>query len=95
MKFELKMMVGQTQAFCLEAIVPDSIVSHNSVKKVLVKSCLDLAEEQIKEARGLIGDMLIGNAPVVTHDFHVVRHGDKKNRHRDGRDRRDFREKGE
>ena len=79
MKFELKMTVGQMQAFCLEANVPDSIVSRNSVKKVLVNSCFDLAEEQIKVARGIIGGMLIGNAPVVTHNFHVVRHGDKKN----------------
>ena len=79
MKVELVMKVGRMRAFCLEAIVPNSIVHRNALKKALVNTCFDLAEEQIKEARGLIGDMLIGNAPVVTHDFHVVRHGDKKN----------------
>ena len=71
MTIALTMTVGKLRAFRLEAHFPDSIANKGKMATSTVNSCFDLAEEQIKEARDLIGSMPIGNAPVVTHNFHV------------------------
>ena len=77
MKITLQMMVGQLRAFRLEAHFPDSIANKGNMTTSKVNSCFDLAEEQIKEARELIGSMPIGHAPVVTHNFHVKKKGNQ------------------
>lgn len=71
MTVALTMKVGKLRAFRLEAHFPDSIANKGNMTTSNVNSCFDLAEEQIKEARGLIGSMPIGEAPVVTHNFHL------------------------
>lgn len=71
MTIALTMTIGKLRAFRLEAHLPDAIARKCDMTTSKVNSCFDLAEEQIKEARDLIGSMPIGNAPVVTHDFHV------------------------
>ena len=71
MTIALTMTVGKLRAFRLEARLPDSIAKQHDATSSTVNSCFDLAEEQIKEARDLIGSMPIGKAPVVAHDFYV------------------------
>ena len=77
MTIALTMTVGNLRAFRLEAHFPDSIANKGNMTTSKVNSCFDLAEEQIKEARDLIGSMPIGKAPVVTHNFHVKKKGGK------------------
>ena len=71
MTIALTMTVGKVRAFRLEANIPKAIANRGNITMSKVNSCFDLAEEQIKEARDLIGSMPIGKAPVVTHNFHV------------------------
>jgi len=71
MTIALTMTVGKLRAFRLEAHLPDSIARKCDMTTSTVDSCFNLAEEQIKEARNLIGSMPIGKAPVVTHNFHL------------------------
>ena len=77
MTIALTMTVGKLRAFRLEAHFPDSIANKGNMTTTKVNSCFDLAEEQIKEARELIGSMPIGHAPVVTHNFHVKKKGNQ------------------
>ena len=71
MTIALTMTVGKLRAFRLEAHFPHAIANTGNMTTSKVNSGFDLAEEQIKEARDLIGSMPIGKAPVVTHNFHV------------------------
>ena len=77
MTIALTMTVGKLRAFRLETHFPDSFANKGNMTTSKVNSCFDLAEEQIKEARDLIGSMPIGKAPVVTHNFHVKKKGGK------------------
>lgn len=79
MKIVLQMTIGGRRAFRSEAIVPNSIIDHKKMLAISVDTCCGLAEEQIKEIRELVGGMIIGRAPTVTHDFHLNGNNDKKN----------------
>ena len=79
MTIVLQMTVGGRRAFRSEAIVPNDIVDRKKMLATSVDACCDLAEEQIKEIRELVGEMIIGYAPTVTHDFHLNGSNEKKN----------------
>ena len=85
MLITLQMMVGDQRAFCLEARMPDSFVDKEAMASTRVNACFDLAEEQIKEAREFIGDMRIGCAPVIEHNFHVKKRGKKAGQRKEGK----------
>ena len=85
MLITLQMMVGDQRAFSLEARMPDSLVDKETMASIKVNDCFNLAEEQIKEARGFIGDMWIGCAPVIEHNFHVKKRGKKAGQRKEGK----------
>ena len=71
MKIVLQMTVGRRRAFRSVFNWPDQIGDLRGVSSTSVNKCCDVAEMMIREVRHYVGNMKLGQAPVMEYNVNA------------------------
>ena len=71
MKIVLQMTVGCRRAFRSEFNWPDRLGDLRDVSSTSVDKCCDVAEMMIREVRHYVGNMTLGQAPVIEYNVNT------------------------
>ncbi len=71
MKIVLQMTVGRRRAFRSVFNWPDQIGDLRGVSSTSVNKCCDVAEMMIREVRHYVGNMKLGQAPVMEYNVNT------------------------
>ena len=71
MKIVLQMTVGRRRAFRSEFNWPDRLGGLRDVSSTSVDACCDVAEKMIREVRYYVGNMKLGQAPVIEYNVNT------------------------